>query len=186
VKNIRFLYPGGKTKAVTFSYDDGVNCDEKMIGILNSCGLRGTFNLNSGQLRDTVCWPTKDGKEMIRVVNREDVARIYEGHEVAIHGLTHPFWSAMPKERALYEMLQDKTNLEQIVGYPVRGLAYPFFFVQRGNPGHRKGARHPLRAHGELRKIFSASRRSPSLQRDLHAYGPGADGQSGKIRPGRL
>ena len=38
----------GKKKAVTFSFDDGVTQDIRLIEILNKYGLKGTFNLNSG------------------------------------------------------------------------------------------------------------------------------------------
>ena len=40
---------GGKVKALTFSFDDAVRQDVKMIEILNKYG-KGTFNLNSGRL----------------------------------------------------------------------------------------------------------------------------------------
>ncbi len=38
----------GKKKAVTFSYDDGVVYDRRLVGIFNKYGLKCTFNLNSG------------------------------------------------------------------------------------------------------------------------------------------
>ena len=34
-------------KAVTFSYDDGVTQDIRLVEILNRYGLKATFNLNS-------------------------------------------------------------------------------------------------------------------------------------------
>ena len=37
----------GKMKAVTFSYDDGVAQDRRLVEILNKYGLKSTFNLNS-------------------------------------------------------------------------------------------------------------------------------------------
>ena len=40
----------GKMKAVTFSYDDGVTQDQRLIEIFNRCNLKCTFNLNSGLL----------------------------------------------------------------------------------------------------------------------------------------
>ena len=40
----------GKFKAVTFSYDDGVTQDRRLIECFNKYGLRGTFNINSGLL----------------------------------------------------------------------------------------------------------------------------------------
>lgn len=40
----------GKMKAVTFSYDDAVTQDQRLIRIFNKYGLKCTFNLNSGLL----------------------------------------------------------------------------------------------------------------------------------------
>ena len=40
----------GKNKALTFSFDDGVRQDIRLIEIFNKYGLKGTFNLNSGFL----------------------------------------------------------------------------------------------------------------------------------------
>ena len=37
----------GKCKAVTFSYDDGVSQDVRLIALLDKYGLKATFNLNS-------------------------------------------------------------------------------------------------------------------------------------------
>ena len=38
----------GKNKAVTFSYDDGIEQDKQLVDIFNTYGLKCTFNLNSG------------------------------------------------------------------------------------------------------------------------------------------
>ena len=40
-------FPGGKSKALTLSYDDGCQSDRKMIEILDRYGIKATFNLNS-------------------------------------------------------------------------------------------------------------------------------------------
>ena len=45
------LYPGGKAKALTFCYDDGVRFDGKLIEIFNRHGMKGTFNLNAACLQ---------------------------------------------------------------------------------------------------------------------------------------
>ena len=42
------LFPNAKRKALTFSYDDGVEQDARLMEIFNKHGLKGTFNLNSG------------------------------------------------------------------------------------------------------------------------------------------
>ena len=46
------LYPYGLRKALTLSYDDGVETDIELIRILDEYGILATFNLNSG-------WPQK-------------------------------------------------------------------------------------------------------------------------------
>ena len=40
----------GKMKAVTFSYDDAVTQDKRLIEIFHKYDLKATFNLNSGLL----------------------------------------------------------------------------------------------------------------------------------------
>lgn len=45
----RFLrFPGGKAKAVTFSYDDGDRGDIRLAETINKYGIKCTFNINSG------------------------------------------------------------------------------------------------------------------------------------------
>ena len=46
-------YPGGKPKAVTLSYDDGVIQDIRMAQVLDKYGLKCTFNLCSGLIPAT-------------------------------------------------------------------------------------------------------------------------------------
>lgn len=45
-----YLFPGGKAKALTMSYDDGKVQDRRLIDIFNKYGIKGTFNLNYGQV----------------------------------------------------------------------------------------------------------------------------------------
>ena len=51
---------GGKSKALSFSFDDGVSEDARVIEIMNKYRLKGTFNLNSGCLTKTQTWTYKD------------------------------------------------------------------------------------------------------------------------------
>ena len=46
----------GKKKAVTLSYDDGVESDIRLLEILNEYGLKCTFNLNSGLMTPDSRW----------------------------------------------------------------------------------------------------------------------------------
>ena len=78
----------GKRKAVTFSFDDGVTQDVKTIEILNKYGLKATFNLNAGYLGLKGA-EDANGARRDKVLASQ-VKEIYQGHEVAVHTLTHP------------------------------------------------------------------------------------------------
>ena len=44
------LFPGGKNRAMTFSYDDGVVQDRRLVELFNRYHVKGTFNLNTATL----------------------------------------------------------------------------------------------------------------------------------------
>lgn len=116
---------GGKMKAVTFSYDDGITQDIRLIGIFNKYGLKATFNLNSEKLGRpgelTVCGKTVQHQK----VEAKDVKGIYKGHEVAVHTLTHPNLTTLPDDEVIRQVEQDRLNLSELAGYEVIGMAYP-------------------------------------------------------------
>ena len=115
----------GKMKAVTFSYDDGVTQDQRLISLLNKYGLRCTFNLNSELLGK----PGSLLREEVTVAHVKpracEVRAIYEGHEVAAHTLTHPLLPSLPDDEVVRQVEQDRLNLSELVGYEVVGMAYP-------------------------------------------------------------
>ena len=41
-------FPGGKAKCLTLSYDDGVQQDARLCGLMKKYGIAGTFNISSG------------------------------------------------------------------------------------------------------------------------------------------
>ena len=45
---LNYLFPGGKKKVLTFSYDDGNDSDRRLVQIFTDHHMKGTFNLNSG------------------------------------------------------------------------------------------------------------------------------------------
>ena len=47
------IFPGGKRKAFTLSYDDAWPEDRPLIKLMNEYGIKGTFNLNSGENKFT-------------------------------------------------------------------------------------------------------------------------------------
>ena len=112
-------FPEGKAKAITFSYDDGVKADKKLVKILNSYNLKATFNLNS-RLFDCENWHGRMDED-------ETYKTFYEsGHEVAIHGARHIFLNKIPMPEAVNEVITCRTYLEQKFGRIVRGMAYAY------------------------------------------------------------
>ena len=116
----------GKNKAITFSYDDGVTQDIRLIEIFNKHGLKATFNLNSellGQQNNLV----RDNRGVTHnKVAPADVKHVYAGHEVAVHTLTHPNLTTIADDaEVLRQVEQDRLNLSEYAGYEVKGMAYP-------------------------------------------------------------
>ena len=115
----------GKMKAVTFSYDDGVTQDQRLIRLFDKYGLKCTFNLNSGLLGK----PGSLIREDVTVAHVKpracEVRAIYEGHEIAAHTLTHPALSSLSDEDVVREVEEDRLALSELAGYEVVGMAYP-------------------------------------------------------------
>ena len=68
---------GNKTTKY-IKYDDGQKEDRQLVEIFNRYGMRGTWNLNSSHRGAT---------------HDPELQALYAGHEVAAHGLTHPWYA---------------------------------------------------------------------------------------------
>jgi peptidoglycan/xylan/chitin deacetylase (PgdA/CDA1 family) len=112
--SIEMLFPQGKTKALILSYDDGRTEDRQLVKLMNKYGLTGTFHLNSNKL-GTAGYLTK-----------EEIKQLYKGHEVSVHSANHPNLTTLSKIDIVYEVVEDRKELERLISYPVRGMAYPF------------------------------------------------------------
>lgn len=115
----------GKKKFLTFSYDDGVTQDKRLVKIFHKYGLKATFNINSellgkpGYLRRENMWISHNK------IEPEEAAELYKEYEVAAHTLTHPNLTEMPDDGIIYQIEQDRKNLERLTGKRIVGLAYP-------------------------------------------------------------
>ena len=115
-----------KLKAVTFSYDDGVTQDQRLIEMFNRYGLKCTFNINSGRCGTGQGYFVHNKTVAHVRPKAEELRAIYEGHEVAAHTLTHP---SLPKieddAEVIRQVEEDRLALSEIMGYEVVGMAYP-------------------------------------------------------------
>ena len=107
-------FKDGKKQILTMSYDDGHETDRKLVEIFNKFGIKGTFFINSGTLEEPV------------TINKSELAELYDKHEVAVHTVSHPHLERLPLQNIVQEVIQDRQNLEQLCGYPVRGMSFPY------------------------------------------------------------
>lgn len=111
---IEMLFPQGKTKALILSYDDGKTEDRQLVKLMNKYGLIGTFHLNSNKLGTS------------GYLTKAEIKKLFTGHEVSVHSANHPNLNTLSKIDIVYEVVEDRKELERLMGYPVRGMAYPF------------------------------------------------------------
>ena len=121
---MRMRLKDGKLKVLTLSYDDGVVQDIRLIKILDKYGIKATFNVNSGRyLPEDTVREKFDGRMKLSEAKE---LYINSGHEIAVHGLTHPFLEKLDSSEIIYEITEDRKNIESQYGEIARGMAYPF------------------------------------------------------------
>ena len=113
-KNMRF--PGFRRHALTFSYDDGTVFDKRLVEIFDKYGVKGTFNLNTGEM----------GKG--RRLTAEECYELFKNspHEVAVHGKHHLSLPEYDSATVTSDVLLDRLELERCYGRIIRGMAYAY------------------------------------------------------------
>lgn len=122
MRTVFMRYPGGKAKAVTFSYDDGVPQDKRLAELFDRYGMKATFNFNS-----------QNSKEFN--YSNEEIQEIFlsKGHEIAVHGAYHRANGNVRLIEGIRDVLDCRLELEERCGRIIRGLAYPDSGITRMN-----------------------------------------------------
>lgn len=180
-----------KKKAVTFSFDDGVTQDRRLVALLNTYGLKATFNLNSALLGLTGDLEIKGNLVRHDKITPQEVQTLYRDHEVAVHTLTHPNLTELAEDEIVRQVEEDRLALEALTGGEVRGMAYPCGGVNNDDRvaaviGRRTGVRyartitstyrfdrqdtllrfHPTVYHMERERLFALGRQFLALDPD--------------------
>ena len=108
------LFPGGVSRALTMSYDDGQVHDLRLAKLFDDNGIKGTFHLNSSNIN-------KPG-----FLAEENLRGELKNHEISVHTKTHPFLTKIPDSIIISECMEDKAFLEHAVQVPIRGMSYPY------------------------------------------------------------
>lgn len=124
MKNDRLYWPGGKKKALTLSYDDGVHQDERLLAIFRKYNLKATFNLNPGVFgkKNIIRFGKKPAEHY--KFTAEEVPSMYEGFEIAAHGMEHTNLVDMDSARCLHEILNSRCEIEKLLQHPILGYVY--------------------------------------------------------------
>ena len=117
-------FPGGRMKAVTLSYDDGIRADLKLCDVLKKYGLKCTFNINTSTFGRT------DRPDKLSPAEIKEHI-LDAGHEVAVHGEQHIAPGIAEPVRAITDVLNCRLTLEKEFGMIIRGMAYPDSGISR-------------------------------------------------------
>ncbi len=158
-------------KFITFSYDDGANQDIRLVELLNKYNMKATFNINSELLGNKGEIKGKNGVTVGHdKVFKEDLKSVYEGHEVAVHTLTHPLLTELPEKEVIRQIEQDRINLEKLNKSEIVGMAYPC-----GHPNFNEAVAKIVEESTEIkyaRTIVTTNSFSP--QENLYMFNPTA------------
>ncbi|MBC9735627.1 polysaccharide deacetylase family protein [Nocardioides marmotae] len=119
-------------RAVALTFDDGyASVVETAWPLLRERGLATTLFVVSGILAgQRFAWdahepaPCRTGR--LRPATAEElVAAADEGLDIGSHTVSHPWLPALDDDRLLAELVESRAVLEDLLGRPVRSLAYP-------------------------------------------------------------
>lgn len=113
----------------TTSWDDGHPLDLRMAEVLDKHGFKGTFFV---PLRNCSGDPVLEPRQIRELATR---------HELASHTRNHVYLDGVSSAIAKKEIEAGKAMLEEIIGYPVDGFAYPGGHYRRDTVDLVRGAR---------------------------------------------
>lgn len=117
--NTFLRFPGGREKALSFTFDDGTVEDRRLSEKIGALGLRATFNINSGWFELVLPYNKRmSAEETVEVLDRDFI-------EIACHGSKHVDPSRVDAPTFLWDALKDRNALEHLFGRPITGFAYP-------------------------------------------------------------
>lgn len=132
-------------KYFSWSFDDGLVQDRKIVEILSRYGMRATFHLNAGLFGDRnmigrignygiscVSYEKYDPQKRYFLkycesfrLEKEEAVELYKGHEIAAHGFLHRGVKNLAEEELRQEIMQDIDCLSKLFHTEIKGFAYP-------------------------------------------------------------
>lgn len=165
MRSVFMRYPNGKTKAVTFSYDDGAMQDKRLAHLFDQYGMKATFNFNCEYMRKI-----NFTKEQI------DEYFLSKGHEIAVHGANHRANGNIRVIEGIRDVLDCRLELEKKCNRIIRGMAYPDTGItQMGNfVKYEQIKQYLTELDIAYSRTLGADNDSFMLPQDFHAWMPSA------------
>ena len=172
MRSVFLRYPGGKAKAVTFSYDDGVPEDKRLAEIFDKYGMKATFNHNCEYMRE-------------KNFTKEEVKKYFlsKGHEIAVHGANHRANGNLRAIEGIKDVLDCRIELEEKCDSIIRGMAYPDTGItQMGNFGNFESIKQYLKELDiAYARTLGGDNNSFMLPNDFYAWMPSCHHDNAKI-----
>ena len=113
-------------RVVVLTFDDGFeDFHRRALPVLDEYGYTATVFVTSGWVQDA--GPHAAGRRPGRMLSWSQIAEIAQaGVEVGAHSWQHPQLDQLPGSVLREELYASKAHLEDRLGGPVPGLAYPF------------------------------------------------------------
>lgn len=169
-------FPEGKSKAVTFSYDDGCRADKRLAQTVTDYGIKCTFNINSAYLgKSEDDWHlTKDEIEKYILAN---------GHEIAVHGAQHKANGILRTAEGIQDVINCRLALEKDFKRIVRGMAYPDTGISRFHNGTAYGDIKNYLTELDIAYARALGEKNDSfeLPSDWHRWMPNAHHNDGDV-----
>ena len=165
MRSVFMRYPGGKAKAVTFSYDDGVPQDQRLAALFDKYGMKATFNFNC-ECNRKFSFTKEQIKELF----------LSKGHEIAVHGALHRANGNLRPIEGIRDVLDCRLELEAKCDQIIRGMAYPDTGItQMGNFGNYEQIKNYLTELDiAYARTLGGDNNSFLVPQDFHAWMPTA------------
>ncbi len=170
MRTVFMRYPGGKPKALTFSYDDGSVQDKRLVELFDKYGMKATFNFVSERMKDSFT------KEQIKEYF------LSKGHEIAVHGAFHRANGNIRPIEGIRDVLECRLELEEKCDSIIRGMAYPDSGIeQMGNFGTYEMIKQYLTELDIAYARTTGDDNSFMIPADFHAWVPTAHHDNPRI-----
>ena len=129
-------------RAVVLTFDDGFeDFHRQALPLLDRHGFTATLYVTTGWVQDA--GPLPAGRRPGQMLCWSQVAEAAAaGIEIGAHSRLHPQLDQLPRQRLREELRSSKAQLEDQLGRPVPGLAYPFGYSSAAVREEARAAGH--------------------------------------------